>query len=167
LTFGSPSFSEEFLFRVAFANVPGIEEIEAGNIPAGIKLLENRLYNIEQGNSGEILATLCAAYIVNVSLDNAERACNKAVETDPTEIAFNNRGVFRAFKGNLSGAREDFDRARPQQLEVYLSELKAKDVGLLAVDNFRLINKLSATHNLAELDVSVALKSAAIERLSD
>ncbi len=130
-------------------------------------MLENRLYNIEQGNSGEILATLCAAYIVNVSLDNAERACNKAVETDPTEIAFNNRGVFRAFKGNLSGAREDFDRARPQQLEVYLSELKAKDVGLLAVDNFRLINKLSATHNLAELDVSVALKSAAIERLSD
>lgn len=130
-------------------------------------MLENRLYNIEQGNSGEILATLCAAYIVNVSLDNAERACNKAVETDPTEIAFNNRGVFRAFKGNLSGAREDFDRARPRQLEVYLSELKAKDVGLLAVDNFRLINKLSATHNLAELDVSVALKSAAIERLSD
>lgn len=130
-------------------------------------MLENRLNNIEQGNSGEILATLCAAYIVNVSLDNAERACNKAVETDPTEIAFNNRGVFRAFKGNLSGAREDFDRARPQQLEVYLSELKAKDVGLLAVDNFRLINKLSATHNLAELDVSVALKSAAIERLSD
>ncbi len=130
-------------------------------------MLENRLYNIEQGNSGEILATLCAAYIVNVSLDNAERACNKAVETDPTEIAFNNRGVFRAFKGNLSGAREDFDRARPQQLEVYLSELKAKDVGLLAVDNFRLINKLSAAHNLAELDVSVALKSAAIERLSD
>lgn len=130
-------------------------------------MLENRLNNIEQGNSGEILATLCAAYIVNVSLDNAERACNKAVETDPTEIAFNNRGVFRAFKGNLSGAREDFDRARPRQLEVYLSELKAKDLGLLAVDNFRLINKLSATHSLAELDVSVALKSAAIERLSD
>ena len=130
-------------------------------------MLENRLNHIEQGNSGEILATLCAAYIVNVSLDNAERACNKAVETDPTEIAFNNRGVFRAFKGNLSGAREDFDRARPRQLEVYLSELKAKDLGLLAVDNFRLINKLSATHSLAELDVSVALKSAAIERLSD
>ena len=39
----SPSFADVFPFRVAFENVPGIEEIEAGNIQAGIKVLEDQL----------------------------------------------------------------------------------------------------------------------------
>ena len=167
LTLASPSFSDEFPFRVAFEKVPGVEDIEAGNIQAGIKVLEDQLNQIEQWNRGDLLATLCAAYIVDLSLDKAERACNEAVEIDPTETAYNNRGVFRAFTGNWSGAREDFDRARPHQLEVYLNELKTKDAGLMAVDNFRLINELSAKHSPAEVDVSVALKTAAIEGLAN
>ena len=162
----SPSFADVFPFRVAFENVPGIEEIEAGNIQAGIKVLEDQLEQIEPG-SGDILATLCAAYIVNVSLDKAERACSKAVETDPTETAYNNRGVYRAFTGDLSGAHEDFERARPRQLDAYLEELKTKDVGLMAVDNFRLIEELSAKHSPAEINASVAMSTAAIEDLID
>ena len=66
-----------------------------------------------------------------------------------------------------SGAREDFDRARPQQLEVYLNELKTKDVRLMAIDNFNLINELSAKYSRAELDISATLKTATIESFSD
>ena len=164
---GNQSFADEFHFRVVFENVPGAEEIEAGNIQAGIKMLEDQLTQVEQGNSGDIWATLCAAYIVNVSLDQAERACSKAVEIDPTYPAFNNRGVFRVFKGDLSGAREDFERVRPRQLEAYLEELKTKDVRLMAVDNFRLINELSAKHSPAEINASVVMGTAAIEDLND
>ncbi len=163
----SPSFADVFPFRVAFENVPGIAEIEAGNIQAGIKVLEEQLEQIEVASSGDILATLCAAYIVNVSLEKAERACNNAVEIDPTETAYNNRGVYRAFTGDLSGAREDFERARPPQLDAYLEELKTKDVGLMAVDNFYLIEELSAKHTAAEINASVAMRTAAIEDLID
>jgi tetratricopeptide (TPR) repeat protein len=163
----NPSFADVFPFRVAFENVPGIEEIETGNIEAGIKVLEDQLEQVEAASSGDILATLCAAYIVNVSLEKAERACNKAVATDPTETAYNNRGVYRAFTGDLSGAREDFERARPGQLDAYMEELKTKDVGLMAVDNFRLIEELSEKHTPAEINVSVAASTAAIEDLND
>ncbi|MEE8426735.1 MAG: hypothetical protein V3S15_05580 [Woeseiaceae bacterium] len=163
----SPSFADVFPFRVAFENVPGIEEIEAGNIQAGINVLKDQLEQIEPGSSGDILATLCAAYIVNSSLDEAERACNKAVATDPTETAYNNRGVYRAFTGDLSGAHEDFERARPPQLDAYMEELKTKDVGLMAVDNFRLIEELSEKHTPAEINASVAMSTAAIEDLID
>ena len=167
LMLGNPSFADVFPFRVAFENVPGIEEIEAGNIEAGIKVLEDQVEQIEPASSGDILATLCAAYIVNVSLDKAERACNKAVETDPTETAYNNRGVYRAFTGDLSGAREDFERARPRQLDAYMEELRTKVVGLMAVDNFYLIEELSAKHTAAEINASVAMSTAAIEDLND
>ncbi len=167
LMLGNPSFADVFPFRIAFENVPGVEEIEAGNMQAGIKVLEDQLEQIEPASSGDILATLCAAYIVNVSLYKAERVCNKAVEIDPTETAYNNRGVIRAFNGDFSGAREDFDRARPRQLDAYLEELKTKDVRLMAHDNYHLIEELSAKHTPAEVTTSVALSTAAIEYLSD
>ena len=167
LMLGNPSFADVFPFRVAFENVPGIEEIEAGNIQAGIKVLEDQLEHIEPGSSGDILATLCAAYIVNVSLDKAARACNEAVQVQPGKTAYNNRGVYRAFTGDLSGAHEDFKRARPRQLDAYLEELKTKDVGLMAVDNFRLVEELSAKHTPAEINASVAMSTAAIEDLND
>ncbi len=167
LMLGNPSFADVFPFRVAFENVPGVEKIDAGNIEAGIKVLEHQLEHIEPASSGDILATLCAAYIVNVSLHQAERACNKAVETNPSETAYNNRGVYRAFTGDLTGAREDFERVRPRDIEAYLDELKTKDVGLMSIDNFYLIEELSAKHTPAEVNVSVAMTTAAIEDLND
>ena len=167
LMLGNPSFADVIPFRIAFENVPGVEEIEAGNIQAGIKVLEDQLEQIEPASSGDILATLCAAYIVNVSLDKAERACNKAVETNPSETAYNNRGVIRAFNGDFSGAREDFDLARPRQLEAYLEELRTKDVRLMAHENYHLIDELLAKRTSAEDIASFALSTAAIEDLSD
>ena len=167
LMFGNPSLADVIPFRLAFENVPGVEEIEAGNLQAGIKELEDQLDQIEPGSSGDILATLCAAYIVNVSLDKAKRACDKAVETDPSETAYNNRGVIRAFYGDFSGAREDFDLARPRQLEAYLEELRTKDVRLMAHDNYQLIDELLVKRTSAKDIASFTSSTAAIEDLSD
>lgn len=167
LTFGNVSWSDEFPFRTAFERLPGVEEIEAGNIQAGIKILEDQLTQVEAENRGDVLATLCAAYIIDVSLDKAERACNEAVETYGTHTAYNNRGVYRVFTGNWSGAGEDFDRARPEHLEAYLEEMKKKDVRLMAIDNFDRINVLAAKHSPDDMDDSVEMTTAAIEDLND
>ncbi len=163
----NPSLAEEFPFRVSFENVPGVEKIEAGFIPAGIKELEDLLSQTDEGQSGDILATLCAAYIVNASLDEAQYACNKAVRIDPTETAHNNRGVYRAFTGDISGAREDFERARPQHMEVYLEELRTKDARLVAADNFHLVDKLSARYTSADINPSFSVSTAAVENPYD
>ena len=167
LLLGNPSFAETFHFRVAFMNVPGLEEIEAGNLKAGIKVLEDQLTQIELESSGDIFATLCAAYIVDRSLDKAERACDKAIQISPTKTAYNNRGVLRAHKGDFVGAREDFDRVRPHQLEAYLDELKTKDVGLIAIGNFRLTDELLAKYSLEEIRASLAVRTAEIEDFND
>ena len=167
LLLGSPSFAEVVNFRVAFDRLPGSEEIEAGNIQAGIKVLEDQLAQIELESSGDILATLCGAYIVSNSLDKAERACNKAVEIDPTETAYNNRGVFRAFTGDYFGAREDFDRVRPRQLEAYLDELRITDVPLVADDNFHLTDELLAKGASSGSKSSFAISTAEIENIDD
>ena len=167
LMLGNTSWSDEFPFRTAFERVPGVEEIEAGNLQVGIKLLEDQLNQVEAENKGDILATICAAYIINVSLDKAKHACNEAVETYGTATAYNNRGVYRVFTGDWFGAREDFDRARPQQLETYLEEMKTKDVRLMAVDNFDRITILSAKHSPDDMDDSVEMTTATIEDLSD
>jgi len=167
LLLGTASFAETFHFRVAFESVPGLEEIEAGNLQLGIKVLEDQLARSEPESSGDILTTLCAAYIVNRSLDKAARACDKAVAISPTETAYNNRGVFRAHTGDLSGARADFERVRPRQLEAYMEELRMKNVPLMAADNFDLVDELLSKRTAAQRNGPAALGSAAIEDLND
>jgi len=167
LVLGNPSFANEYPFQVVYAEVPGASEVEAGNIQAGIRMLEDQLHQVDQENSGDVWATLCAAYIVNASLGKAELACTKAVETSPTYSAFNNRGVFRVFTGELTAARDDFERVRPRQLEAYLERLTTKDVRVIADGNFHLINKLSARHRVPEINASVALSTAEIEDLNN
>lgn len=161
LLVGNQSLADGSYFRVVYAEVAGVEELEAGNVEVGIKMLEEQLDQAEQGNSSDIWATLCAARIVTLSLDQAERACNKAVETGPTYAALNNRGVFRAYRGDFPGAREDFDRARPLQLEAYLEELTTKDVRVVADNNFHLINRVLARRGQAS--AAIAKSTAEIE----
>jgi len=176
LMIGNQSFADEPLFRVVVENVPGADEIEAGNIQAGIKMLEDQLNQVEQANSddiwstlysGDIWSTLCAAYIADGSLNQAERACTKAVEIDPTYQALNNRGVFRVSKGDLFRAREDFERVRAPHVESYLDKLKTSDVRLVAADNFDLVNRMLAKHTPAEVKASDVKSTAAIEDLND
>ncbi len=167
LLLGNRSFAETAHLRVAYANVPGLEEIEGGHVQAGIKVLEDQLAQIELERRGDILMTLCGAYIVNGSLDKAKRVCDGAVEINPTKAAYNNRGVFRVYAGNLYGAREDFERVRPHQIEAYVEELLARHVPLMAADNFDFVNKLLFKHNAARIVTQGPLTPAAIEDLSN
>lgn len=150
-------------FRVVYADVPGVDQLEAGNVERGIEILEGQLKNAGKSDSSDIWATLCATYIIELSLNQAERACTIAVETGPTFAALNNRGVLRAYRGDFDGARDDFDRARPLQLEAYLQELMSKDVRVVAADNYRLINIVLTRRNSGSNGTSVARSSAEIE----
>ena len=164
---GNLSWSDEFSYRTAFENIAGVEELEAGDIQAGIKILEDQLDQSEKEIRGDILSTLCAAYVIDMSLVKAGHACNEAVENYGTEMGYNNRGVYRVFTGDWIGAREDFDRARPQQLEAYLEELKTMDVRLMAIDNYERINLLSAKFRPADIVDSHEMTPASIEKLTD
>jgi len=166
LLLGSASFAELVYFRVAFNNVPGLEEIEAGDLEAGIKVLEDQLANIESERRCELLTTLCAAYIIDRSFDKAERACDKAMEINPTDAAYNNRGVVRAHKGDFAGAREDFDRVRPHRLDIYLEELWVKDVPLMAEENFGLVEELLAHGVVVEPERALISRGVEIEDLN-
>ena len=163
LLIGNQSFADGSYFRVVYADVPGVEELEAGNVEAGIKILREQLDQAEKGDTSDIWATLCAAHIITLSLDRAKRPCNKAVESGPTYAALNNRGVFRAYRGDFPGAREDFDRARPLQLEAYLEELATKDVRVVANNNFHLISRVLARSDPGETDTAIARSTAEIE----
>ena len=167
LMLGNPSFADVFPFRVVFEDVPGVEEIQAGNIQAGIDMLVEQLKRVEPDSSGDIWVTLCAAYIINSSLDQAEPACTKAVDIAPIHAAYNNRGVLRIYKGDLSGARKDFERVRPLNMEAYMDELKKTDARLVAVGNFDLIKQMLAKHTAAEVTVSLLLNAAAVEDMND
>ena len=167
LMIGNQSFADVSHYRVVLENVPGADEIEAGNILAGIKILEDQLNQVERANSNDIWSTLCGAYIVNGSLNQAERACTKAVEINPTYHALNNRGVFRVSKGDLFRAREDFERVRARHVEAYLDELKTTNVRLVAAGNFDLVNQILAEHTPAEVKTSDVVSTAAIEDLND
>ena len=54
--------AEIYPFRVAFENVPGAGELEAGDIDAGIEMLERQIDD-EDADTGFVLATLCGATI--------------------------------------------------------------------------------------------------------
>ena len=167
LVLSNPSFADVFHLQLALVDLPGVEDIEPSNIQAGIEVLEEQLEHAEKGSSGRIWATLCALYIVNDSLDQAERACTNAIEIEPTYSAYNNRGVLRVRTGDLFGAREDFEHVRPLDMEAYMDELKRTSPRLVAASNFDVINQMLAKHSPAERDASVVLSTAAIEDLNN
>lgn len=161
------SAADYFPFRVAFENVPGVAEITSGNVSAGIEILQQELDN-DDANKGYVLASLCGAYIIDSSLEEALQVCTDAVDKFPGETAFNNRGVLRAFTGDFEGAKEDFDRARPERMDEYIEYLKTKVVGLIADGNHGLLEELAAKHSPIDVQASVAMASGAdIERFDD
>ena len=167
LLLGNSSFAQVVAFRLALADVPGVEKIIAGDIQAGIRVMEDQLKLVKSKSKGDTLATLCAAHILNDSLGKARGPCNEAVKVNPSRISYNNRGVYRSHRGNLAGAREDFDHAQPQHLETYVDELKAKDVGLIANDNFLMIDELLANQEVENFNAALPALGADIEDLID
>ena len=161
MTFSSTSYADYFPFRVAFENIPGVEALSSGRVDEGIEILEQQLDGAMAINRGYILATLCGAYIIDSSLNKAASVCDVAVDENPGETSYNNRGVLRAFTGDFEGAREDFDRARPVQMSDYLDYLKTKDVGLIADGNHELLQNLAAQHSSTDVASSVAANNGA------
>jgi hypothetical protein len=138
--------ADEYPFRAAFERVPGSEQVENGQTEEGIATLRAELQNGDPETRGMVLSTLCGAYVVIASFAAAEYTCNAAVEASHSAIAYNNRGVYHVLVGDWSGARRDFERARPPALEAYMEELWQRDVGLVATGNFDLIDDLQAQH---------------------
>lgn len=167
LSSGGPVMAQTYHFRLTFENVPGVDDIESGDLDAGIKQLESRLVESEGADAGAILATLCAAYILDDSLWKARDVCDRAVETSPTEIALNNRGVYRIHSGDYLGAREDFARVRPVDMESYLDKLRTTDVPLVAEDNFNLVEQMLSGRLQAEGSEQAASRGARIEGFID
>ena len=164
---GNAHASDYFPFRVAFEDVPGVAEITSGQVSAGIEILKRELES-DDANKGYVLATLCGAYILESSLEEATQVCTDAVDTFPGETAFNNRGVLRAFSGDFEGAKEDFDRARPRHMAEYIEYLKTKDVGLIADGNHGLLEDLKARHSSVDVQSSAAMSSGSeIERIDN
>jgi hypothetical protein len=159
------SYAETFPFRVAYDDVPGADEIESGNLVAAIAILEAQSNARDTQDRGGILATLCGAYVLNASLDKASATCDAAVALSPSKLAYNNRGVLRVHSGDLPGAREDFDRARPEHLNQYLEYLRTKDIGLIADGNFDLLEELSAKKSRARVNTAFAVSAPSIENI--
>jgi hypothetical protein len=69
----------------------------------------------------------------------------------------------RVHKGDLSGAREDFERVRPPDVDAYLERLKTNNVRLVAAGNFELLNQLLESRSHAKDKTRHVLSSAKVE----
>ncbi len=157
------SAGEVYSFRVAFENVRGVEHLVSGNVAEGIRLIESDL-QAGDTNEADAMATLCGAYVLNGDVDKAGKTCAAAVERFPGDTAYNNRGVLRAFIGDMEGAREDFDRARPASIDEYMAELATRDVGLVASGNHEMLLDLTVRNSRHVIQSSID-KGADIETL--
>lgn len=166
LALPATGFANEYSFKVSYEDIPGVEELEAGDINHGIRILEAQADDRSSPNYGFALATLCGAYVIAADLAEAEQVCDKAVAEGPADTAFNNRGVLRIHMGDLPGAREDFDRARPPAVEEYIETLYEVDPKLIASDNFetlvryqdRKIARARAIHKIGGAAIEDVLK---------
>lgn len=131
-------------FRVGFAEVPGIEEIEAGQFRQAIEILESRRRDPQSQYIDEELTTLCGVYIVAGELGKARKVCDEAVDKDRTDAAWNNRGVLRVHSGDTAGALRDFSRVRvpPTEYDGYIAELLRRNPRLMATGNYELAAKI-------------------------
>ena len=144
-TIALPALSNagNYRFELIYADVPGSAEIRARKLDAAIEILEDRAQDADKHYVTNELATLCALYIVKGQLSAASITCNDAVETDQSNAAYNNRGVFRTQLGDTTGAMGDFAKARslPDKQRNYIRELMSGDAKLIADSNYRVAEK--------------------------
>jgi len=169
LTLPSMGNAETFDFKVVYAEVPGINEIVAGNADAAIEILEARSKDPDRYYIPDELATLCALYIMKGRLPDARKTCDSAVETDQSHTAYNNRGVLRVHLGDAAGAIEDFARVRvlPDNQQHYIEELKKRDARLVATGNYSVARKLSAKRSQPWQALANSVRGASVEELGN
>jgi len=163
------SNAETYNFKVVYANVSGIAEIRAGNHDAAIEILEGRAKDTDAYHVPDELATLCALYIMKGRLSAASVTCHDAVETDGSDAAYNNRGVFRAHLGDTAGAMEDFARVRilADNRQRYIEELMRGDARLVASGNYAVATKYSETHVRPMQALVRRVRGASVEDLGN
>ena len=171
ITLPAMSNAESYKFKVAFADVPGSEEIGAGNYDAAIDILEKRADDTNNQYLHDELATLCALYVVKGNLVAARRTCHIAVETDQSDAAYNNRGVFRAQTGDAAGAALDFERVRvlPDDQQRYIEGIMMGDTRMIASGNYAEVLKFSARRVQPESMQALAssVRGASVEDLGN
>ena len=144
-TIALPALSNagNYRFELIYADVQGSAEIRARKLDAAIEILEGRTRDPDIHYVTNELATLCALYIVKGQLSAASITCNDAVETDQSNAAYNNRGVFRTQLGDTPGAMGDFAKARslPDKQRNYIRELMSGDAKLIADSNYRVAER--------------------------
>ena len=163
------SNAETYNFKVVYAEVPGIEEINHRNLDAAIEILESRVKDTNSHHVADELATLCALYIVKGRLAVARKTCHVAVETDQSDAAYNNRGVLRAHLKNAAGAMEDFARVRvlPAYRQRYLEELTRLEARLLASSNYDVAERYAARRADVGQSLASAVHGASVEDLGN
>jgi len=163
------AFAETLSFRVAFADVPGLELIQAGRHDEAIDFIESRLAAEQAHGERDAIATLCGAYVIVGRLREALPVCDRAVAEDASDVAFNNRGVLRAHLGDVEGALDDFRRAHVPHAEMaaFLARLRKGSVRLMATDNLALAEELRAKRTDRYHPTAHALRGAEIEPLSN
>jgi len=157
--------AEPLEFKVAMENLPGVDEVQAGQVDLGISMLV-----AQQGAPGSVtwqrtIATLCGVYVLASHYKKAADACEAAVANDPGETAYNNRGVLRVHSGDLDGAFEDFEQARPNDVGEYLQLIRASDPKLIAASNTRALEYLRVRLDSKRAREPQRLSSADIENV--
>ena len=168
VTLPTASNAQTFDFKVVYAEVPGINEVVAGDHDAAIKILEERSRDSEKYYLANETATLCALYVVKNRFAEARKACDKAVERDRSHTAYNNRGVLRVHLGDPRGAIEDFERARvqPQHQKQYMERLIMRDARLIATSNYATAQKLATKRKQPWQSLASSIRGASVEDLN-
>lgn len=131
-------------FRLSFEDLPGVDAVESGDIAAGVAALEAQVADREAPTYGYALATLCGVYVMAKAFGKAVDTCDEAVANGPADTAYNNRGVMRVHLGDLAGARADFNRARPENMDEYLERIRISDPRLIAESNYDTLDVLKS-----------------------
>ena len=168
LALSTVCIAEPYELMVAYAEGPSAEEYVAGNLDTAIELLESKEKMADNQLLGEELATLCGFYILKGNLDAARETCFAAVETNQSDLAYNNRGVFRVQLGDTVGALEDFDRVRvlPDDQSLYIELLKEADPRLIATRNFALATEIMERRGINKPTMTGVVDGANIEEIN-
>ena len=161
------SLAEPLEFRVAMENLPGVTEVLSGNFDRGIRNLEKQLRDKDSSQRGEVLATLCGAYVLARNYARAETTCDLAVEEHGDEMAYNNRGVLRVHRGDLQNAAQDLEMARPPNVNEHLERLWSTNPGLIAVGNTEKLDYLKVRLSDRRSRPDRNTVTASIENLAD
>jgi len=103
ISLGPAAAAETVRFHVAFEDVPGSAQLEAGKLTNGIAILE-AAYAEGNVDEGEALATLCGAYLLLRDLVKARSLCSTAAGRYPNQSSLNNYGIYLAVVGDFDAA---------------------------------------------------------------